>query len=489
MCRIGANAPGAEVASDDRAITGSTLGVIVDARPRPLTLPADDAARIKRLRAWMDALDALPSDLDTATATVVPSAASTYTADTLVAGGMTETAGTAADDGIPEPDAPVTAGETTPDTQIIPTDVIVTQNEDETPATKDPYTADVEAEPYHDAWSVTDELSPARYDLTLMENDSAMQPGESVPVEDEVQFTQSPNVVPKEDAVQSTQPQHVVPVEDETQSTQLDDAVFVVEESESLRPSSTESNESGEILVPYIVNENSIPVIQSNDSVEDVDGSTVDAEDTSTLHAISAQSRDDMSNTVNEPAPEVTADEADEPALVSAMPDEPQQDDIPALTDVSTPLSTHVEEGETTESVSETSTIPIAERDDGDGSPQASPETSETQAIPVALSHDMPIEAPSSTTIDQNETSASTAQQQRDDDTDLLIEHLVISQPEQSEVPSPEPDQKPSNEEPATTEPMTNEQATPQRSLAVMKDDAPSDDTDAPRKKRRFLWW
>ncbi len=204
---------------------------------------------------------------------------------------------------------------------------------------------------------------------------------------------------------------------------------------------------------------------------------------------MAAQSHDDMPNTVNEPAPEVAADEADQLALMPAAPDERPQDDIPALTDVSTSFSTQGEDGEATETVFETSTVPVTQRDDGDGSPQASPETSETLAIPVAPSHDLSTEAPSGTTTDQNETSASTAQQQRDDDTNLLIEHLVITQPEQSEVPSPEPDQQPSNEEPAITEPVTNEPATPQRSLAVMKDDAPPDDTDAPRKKRRFLWW
>jgi hypothetical protein len=60
---IGANARGAEVATDPEAIIGSTLGVIIDARLRPLQLPADDTARTACLRAWMEALDALPLNL------------------------------------------------------------------------------------------------------------------------------------------------------------------------------------------------------------------------------------------------------------------------------------------------------------------------------------------------------------------------------------------------------------------------------------------
>ncbi|CAA9353932.1 MAG: hypothetical protein AVDCRST_MAG93-7255 [uncultured Chloroflexia bacterium] len=57
---VGANAHGAEVATDPEAIIGSTLGVIIDARLRPLQLPEDDTARIACLRTWMEALDALP---------------------------------------------------------------------------------------------------------------------------------------------------------------------------------------------------------------------------------------------------------------------------------------------------------------------------------------------------------------------------------------------------------------------------------------------
>jgi hypothetical protein len=57
---IGENAPGAEVQSDEAAIGGSMLGVIVDARPRPLTLPDEPVARARTLLEWMKALDALP---------------------------------------------------------------------------------------------------------------------------------------------------------------------------------------------------------------------------------------------------------------------------------------------------------------------------------------------------------------------------------------------------------------------------------------------
>ncbi|HZB96157.1 MAG TPA: glutamate mutase L [Herpetosiphonaceae bacterium] len=57
---IGDNAAGTEVQSDEAAIGGSMLGVIVDARPRPLMLPDEPAARAGKLIEWMKALDALP---------------------------------------------------------------------------------------------------------------------------------------------------------------------------------------------------------------------------------------------------------------------------------------------------------------------------------------------------------------------------------------------------------------------------------------------
>ncbi|HSH79600.1 MAG TPA: glutamate mutase L [Herpetosiphonaceae bacterium] len=58
---IGDNAAGAEVLSDEAAIAGSALGIIIDARPRPLRLPEDAADRRTMLTRWLEALDALPS--------------------------------------------------------------------------------------------------------------------------------------------------------------------------------------------------------------------------------------------------------------------------------------------------------------------------------------------------------------------------------------------------------------------------------------------
>lgn len=57
---IGQNQVGAEVLSDEAAIGGSALGVIFDARPRPLALPDDPAQRRELLLSWCAALDALP---------------------------------------------------------------------------------------------------------------------------------------------------------------------------------------------------------------------------------------------------------------------------------------------------------------------------------------------------------------------------------------------------------------------------------------------
>jgi len=59
--RISDNAPGAEVASDVAAIGGSALGVIIDARPRPLIFPEKAQDRHRLLCGWLMALDALPS--------------------------------------------------------------------------------------------------------------------------------------------------------------------------------------------------------------------------------------------------------------------------------------------------------------------------------------------------------------------------------------------------------------------------------------------
>src|SRR6266540_983207 len=54
--RIGRNAPGAEVISDVAAISGSALGIIIDARGRPLRLPSEPQARQHMLWDWLVAL-------------------------------------------------------------------------------------------------------------------------------------------------------------------------------------------------------------------------------------------------------------------------------------------------------------------------------------------------------------------------------------------------------------------------------------------------
>ena len=56
--RIGRNAPGEEVASDVAAISGSALGVIIDARGRPLRLPDEPAGRQRLLWEWLVAVGA-----------------------------------------------------------------------------------------------------------------------------------------------------------------------------------------------------------------------------------------------------------------------------------------------------------------------------------------------------------------------------------------------------------------------------------------------
>ena len=56
--RIGRNAPGEEVASEVAAISGSALGVIIDARGRPLRLPDEPAGRQRLLWEWLLALGA-----------------------------------------------------------------------------------------------------------------------------------------------------------------------------------------------------------------------------------------------------------------------------------------------------------------------------------------------------------------------------------------------------------------------------------------------
>ncbi|MDZ4721755.1 MAG: glutamate mutase L [Roseiflexaceae bacterium] len=54
--RIGRNTPGAEVSSEVGALAGSALGVVIDARGRPLHLPDDFAQRQQALWDWMVAL-------------------------------------------------------------------------------------------------------------------------------------------------------------------------------------------------------------------------------------------------------------------------------------------------------------------------------------------------------------------------------------------------------------------------------------------------
>ena len=61
--RVGANAPGTEAASPLAAIHESTLGVIIDARGRPLALPSDQVERQQRIWAWMTALGAVSGPL------------------------------------------------------------------------------------------------------------------------------------------------------------------------------------------------------------------------------------------------------------------------------------------------------------------------------------------------------------------------------------------------------------------------------------------
>ena len=61
--RIGRNAPGEEVPSEIAAIRGSTLGVIIDARDRPLQLPDAPYARQQLLWQWLVALGAEQGEL------------------------------------------------------------------------------------------------------------------------------------------------------------------------------------------------------------------------------------------------------------------------------------------------------------------------------------------------------------------------------------------------------------------------------------------
>ncbi len=55
---IGHNEPGAEVRSDLGALKGSALGIIIDARGRPLRLPVDEVHRCAQIWEWLVALGA-----------------------------------------------------------------------------------------------------------------------------------------------------------------------------------------------------------------------------------------------------------------------------------------------------------------------------------------------------------------------------------------------------------------------------------------------
>ncbi|MFO7169813.1 MAG: glutamate mutase L [Chloroflexota bacterium] len=66
--RIGRNAPGEEVASEQAAIRGSALGVVIDARGRPLQVPHEHRERQEALWSWLVGLgvesEALPYSTD-----------------------------------------------------------------------------------------------------------------------------------------------------------------------------------------------------------------------------------------------------------------------------------------------------------------------------------------------------------------------------------------------------------------------------------------
>jgi hypothetical protein len=70
--RFGRNASGAEVASDVAAISGSALGVVIDARGRPLRLPNDPLTRQQRLWDWLVALGVERGPLPYAAAEPLP---------------------------------------------------------------------------------------------------------------------------------------------------------------------------------------------------------------------------------------------------------------------------------------------------------------------------------------------------------------------------------------------------------------------------------
>lgn len=71
--RIGRNAPGEEVASEVAAISGSALGVIIDARGRPLRLAEEPAGRQKQLWDWLVGIGAAQGPLPYPVAELIPS--------------------------------------------------------------------------------------------------------------------------------------------------------------------------------------------------------------------------------------------------------------------------------------------------------------------------------------------------------------------------------------------------------------------------------
>lgn len=110
--RIGSNAPGAVVPSEVAAIKGSALGVVIDARGRPLRLPEHPAERQRALWEWMVALGVESGPLPYRLAAPLPEPAPTPAAPPLN--------GRAA---APEPPAepvvpPITPAQAPPATQV-----------------------------------------------------------------------------------------------------------------------------------------------------------------------------------------------------------------------------------------------------------------------------------------------------------------------------------------------------------------------------------
>jgi hypothetical protein len=60
--RVGHNEPGEETISDIGAIHGSALGIVIDARGRPLRLPQDNQQRMAQIQQWLAALEAEPGE-------------------------------------------------------------------------------------------------------------------------------------------------------------------------------------------------------------------------------------------------------------------------------------------------------------------------------------------------------------------------------------------------------------------------------------------